>query len=235
MRLTPLRRAGLLASATVAAVATLALATTASAGQPTTDDERAQPFLKNVDINHPEACTVGGLTGTTIHPNKFKYTGGDNELHLDITGLPEDVTVTGVVVKGGDAFNVYLAGKLGEELPWEDLRAPLNNGGNLPQISHWYGCGVVETPSSSVTTTTTTTTTTTSTVTHSSTPTETSTSSSSSEVAPTTTTTTVAPVPVAEEGGLASTGFGSAWLVGLGAALLAAGAAVLLVMRRRRA
>lgn len=236
MRLTPLRRAGLLASATVAAVATLALATTASAQEPTTDDPRATAYLKNVDINHPDACTVGGLTGSTIHPNQFVYSGGDNQLHLNITGLPAGIKVTGIVVKGGPVFNVYLADKLGATLPWEKLRAPLKDNGNGSEISHWYGCGVVETPSSSVTTTTTTTTTTTSTVTHSSTPTETSTSSSSSsEVAPTTTTTTVAPVPVAEEGGLASTGFGSAWLLGLGAALVAAGAAVLLVMRRRRA
>ncbi|MFS8102369.1 LPXTG cell wall anchor domain-containing protein [Lentzea alba] len=237
MRLTPLRRAGLLASAAVAAVATLALATTAFADEPTTDDPRATPFLKNVDINHPEACTVGGLTGTTIHPNKFTYTGGDNQQHLDITALPTGVKVTGIVVKGGDKFNVYLADKLGATLPWEDLRSPFNNGGQLPQISHWYGCGIVdEQPptSTSSSSSETSTSTSTSTVTHSSTPTSTSTSASSEEVAPTTTT-TVAPVPVAETDDLASTGFGSAWLLGLGAALVAAGAAVLLVLRRRRA
>jgi LPXTG-motif cell wall-anchored protein len=235
MRLTPLRRAGLLASATMAAVASLALATTASADEPTTDDPRATPFLKNVDINHPEACTVGGLTGSTIHPNLFTYTGGDNQQYLDITAVPAGVKVTGIVVKGGDKFNVYLADKLGATLPWEDLRSPFNNGGQIPQISHWYGCGVKDTPSST-TTTTTTTTTSESTVAHSSTPSSTSTTtpaSSSSEVV--TTTTTVAPVPVANEDNLASTGFGSAWLLGLGAALLAAGAAVLLVLRRRKA
>lgn len=237
MRLTPLRRAGLLASAAVAAVATLALATTALAQPevPITDDERAEPFLKNVDINHPDACTVGGLTGTTVHPNEFEFDGGDNQVHLDITGLPEDIEITGIVVKGGDKFNVYLVEKLGETLPWEDLRSPFNNGGQLPQISHWYGCGIVdETPSSSVTPTTTTT----STETQSSAPTSTSSTtsapSSSGGVAPTTTT-TVAVVPVAAEDDLAATGFGSAWLLGLGAALVAAGAAVMLVMRRRRA
>lgn len=236
MRLTPLRRAGLLASAALAAVASLALVTTAAAGpdDPITDDPRAVPFLKNVDINHPEACTVGGLTGTPIHPNQFTYTGGDNELHLNITGLPAGVKVTGMLVKGGDKFNVYLADKLGAALPWNELRAPFNNGGQLPQISHWFGCGIVE---QTTTTTTTTTTTSTSTVTHSSTPSSTSTTtpvSSSSEVA-VTTTTTAAPVPVADVDDLASTGFGSAWLLGLGAALVAAGAAVMLVMRRRRA
>jgi LPXTG-motif cell wall-anchored protein len=236
MRLTPLRRSGLLASAAVAALASLVLATSASADEPTTDDPRAVPFLKNVDINHPEACTVGGLTGTPIHPNKFTYTGGDNQLHLNITGLPADVKITGMLVKGGDKFNVYLADKLGATLPWNDLRAPFNNGGQLPEISHWFGCGVVDEQPPSSTTTTTTTTTSESTVTHSSTPssTSTSTSSSSSSEVVATTTTTVAPVPVAETDDLASTGFGSAWLLGLGAALLAAGAAVLLVMRRRR-
>lgn len=233
MRLTPLRRAGLLASAAVAAVATLALSSTASAQEPTTDDPRATPFSKNVDINHPEACTVGGLTGETIHPNKFTYTGGDNELHLNITGVPAGITVTGVVVKGGPNFNVYLADKLGE-LPWNQLRSPFNEGGKLPQISHWYGCGVKkDTPSSSVTTPSSTTSS--STVTHSSTPssTQTTTSTSSSEVAVTTTTTKAA--AAADSNDLASTGFGSAWLVGLGAALLAAGVAVLFVLRRRRA
>lgn len=236
MRLTPLRRAGLIASAAMAAVASLALTTTAFADEPTTDDPRAVPFLKNVDINHPEACTVGGLTGTPIHPNQFKFNGGDNEPYLDITGLPSDIKVTGVVVKGGDKFNVYLADKLGATLPWEKLRAPFNNGGQLPQISHWYGCGVKD--QTTTPTTTTTTTTTESTVTHTSTPTSTSSTvptSSSSEVAPTTTTTAAVVVPVAEEDDLAATGFGSAWLLGLGAALVAVGAAVMLVMRRRRA
>jgi LPXTG-motif cell wall-anchored protein len=46
-------------------------------------------------------------------------------------------------------------------------------------------------------------------------------------------TTTRAPVAVPKSDGLASTGFGSLWLVGLGAVLLAAGAAVLIFLRRR--
>lgn len=238
MRLTPLR-SGLFASAAMAAVASLVLATTALAqpDAPITDDDRAVAYLKNIDIKHPEACTVGGLTGVTIHPNEFEYTGGDNQLHLNITGLPEDMKVTGIVVKGGPVFNVYLADKLGAALPWEKLRAPLKDNGNGSDISHWYGCGVKdEKPSTSVTTTTTTTTT--STVTHSSTPSSssstTTTTTTSGEVAPTTTT-TPAFVPVANEDDLAATGFGSAWLLGLGAALVAAGAALVLVMRRRRA
>lgn len=240
MRLTTLRRPSLLASAAVAVVAGLALATSAFADGPTTDDVRAQPFLKFVDFNHPEACTVGGLTGTPIHPSKFTYTGGDNQHHLNITALPPDVTVTGMLVRAGDVFNVYLAGKLGDTLPWNELRAPSVDGETLPEIGEWFGCGIVkEQPPSSSVTTPPPATISTETVTHSSTPTSTSTStptsSSSSAVVATTTTTTVAPVPVAQVSDLASTGFGSAWLLGLGAALVAAGAAVLLVVRRRRA
>ncbi|SDL33020.1 LPXTG-motif cell wall anchor domain-containing protein [Lentzea albidocapillata subsp. violacea] len=241
MRLTPLRRSGLLASAAMAAVATLALATTSLAEQdaPVSGDPRATAYLKNVDIKHPEACTVGGLTGVTIHPDLFDYSGGDNQLHLNITGLsrlPEGMKVTGIVVKGGPVFNVYLADKLGATLPWEKLRAPLKDNGNGSDISHWYGCGIKDTTTTPTTTTTTTTTTT---VTQSSTPssssgtTTTTTGASSSDVAPTTTT-TAAVVPVANEDDLAATGFGSAWMLGLGAALVAAGAALVLVMRRRR-
>ncbi|MFJ8963102.1 LPXTG cell wall anchor domain-containing protein [Lentzea sp. NPDC102401] len=234
MRLTPLRRSGLLGATAVAAVATLALVTTAFAQPdkpaPTSGDSRAVAYAGNVDISHKDACTVGGLTGTPIAPGEFTFTGGVDQQDVDITAGPTGVTVTGVVVKGADAYNVYLADKLGS-LPWNDLRAPDKND-KAPAISHWYACGIKDT-----TTTTTTTTTSTSTVTHSSSPsstTSTTTTTTSGEIAPTTTT-TVAPVPVANEDDLASTGFGSAWLLGLGAALVAAGAAVLLVMRRRRA
>ncbi|MDX8145943.1 LPXTG cell wall anchor domain-containing protein [Lentzea sp. BCCO 10_0061] len=239
MRLTPLRRSGLLGATAVAAVATLTLVTTAFAQPdkpaPTSGDSRAVAYAGNVDISHKDACTVGGLTGTPIAPGEFTFTGGVDQLDVDITAAPAGVTVTGVVVKGADAYNVYLADKLGA-LPWNDLRSPDKNG-KAPAISHWYGCGIKDT-TTTTTTTTTSTTTSTSTVTHSSSPSSTTstttTTTTSGEVAPTTTT-TVAPVPVADEDDLASTGFGSAWLLGLGAALVAAGAAVLLVMRRRRA
>ena len=240
MRLTPLRRSGLAGAAAVAAVATLTLVATASARPdqpaPGSGDDRAVAYAGNVDINHDDACAVGGLTGTPIAPGKFTFTGGVGKQDLDITAGPEGVKVTGIVVKGADAYNVYLAGKLGS-LPWNDLRSPLKND-KVPDISHWYGCGVKDTTTTTTTTTTTATTTTVSTVTHSSSPSSstssTTTTTTSGAVTPTTTT-TVAPVPVASEDDLASTGFGSAWLLGLGAALVAAGAAVLFVMRRRRA
>ncbi|ANZ35744.1 hypothetical protein BBK82_06270 [Lentzea guizhouensis] len=240
MRLTPLRTAGLAASA-VAAVFALTTVATAKPAKPApvSGDDRAVAYDGNVDIKHKDACTVGGLSGTPIEPGKFTFTGGVDQQDLDITGIPANTTITGVVVKGSDAYNVYLAPKLGE-LPWNDLRSPQNNGGQVPAISHWYACGVEKDQSSSSSATTTTTTTTsgtstsTTTITISTTPATTSASSSATSAPSTTVTTTSAAVPV-DEDDLASTGFGSAWLVGLGAALLAGGAAVLIVLRRRRA
>ncbi|MEU7480837.1 LPXTG cell wall anchor domain-containing protein [Lentzea sp. NPDC042327] len=239
--MTPLRTAGLAASAVAALFALTTAATAKPAPAPVSGDERAVAYDGNVDINHRDACTVGGLSGTPIAPGQFTFTGGANQQDVDITAVPAGTTITGVVVKGGDAYNVYLAPKLAS-LPWNDLRAPQNNGGQVPAISHWYACGTTtqQSSSSSSTTTTTTTTTTTSssgTTTTTTSPVTTTTTSSSGAVtsAPAVTTTNAAVVPVNEDDDLASTGFGSAWLIGLGAALLAAGAAVLFVLRRRRA
>ncbi|KJK51829.1 hypothetical protein UK23_05450 [Lentzea aerocolonigenes] len=217
-----------LAALAAASFALVALSATAHAGpdKPALNagDERAVAYDKNVAIDHPDACTVGGLTGTTIAPEKFTFTGGEKQQYLNITAAPAGTTVTGVVVKGSDAFNVYLAAKLGP-LPWEKLRSPDNNGGNIPGISHWYACGIVteqppgeeqppkeeQPPTSTVTS-----------------------PASSSATTPATTVTTSPNAPGGSEE-LASTGFGSAWLLGVGATLVAAGAAVLMVLRRRRA
>ncbi|MFC3896970.1 LPXTG cell wall anchor domain-containing protein [Lentzea rhizosphaerae] len=233
MRLTPLRRSGLLGAATVAAVATLALVTTAFAAPDkpvlNSGDERAVAYDKNVAPGHDDVCTVGGLTGTVVAKGKLTFTGGgEQDQYLNITAVDAGVTVTGVVVKGSDAFNVYLAAKLGP-LPWNKLRSPENNGGNVPTISHWYACGVKKDQTSSSSSSSTSP----STITHTAPPSSSETTTSSSSEVAATTTTTAAGAPGSND--LASTGFGSAWLVGLGAALLAAGVAVLFVLRRRRA
>jgi LPXTG-motif cell wall-anchored protein len=230
MRLTSSRSRRFLASAAVAAVASLAFAPIALAAPakpaPTTDDTRAVAYDDNLASDWPTACSVGGLTGTVIATDKITFTGGKDKPDVDISAVAPGVTVTGVVVKGGDAYNIYLAAGLGATLPWNDLRSPFNNGGNIPTISHWYACGTVtvaeqppghgQPPKQEQPPTTTVT----------------SPASSSSTAAPSTSVTTS---PAAAAGELASTGFGSAWLLGLGAALVAAGAAVLLVLRRRRA
>jgi hypothetical protein len=66
--------------------------------------------------------TQDGITVTVTDATYLSYTADSS------------VTVYGAVIKGGDAYNVYPAGVT------TDLRAPLNGGGQIPQISHWFIC-----------------------------------------------------------------------------------------------
>lgn len=55
--------------------------------------------------------------------------------YIEITNVSSDVELSGIVVKGGPAYNVYGPDEtLG-------LHAPLNNGGQIAGISHWFACG----------------------------------------------------------------------------------------------
>lgn len=153
-------------------------------------------------------CAAAGLAGTTITPASVKADVKEGTYIdvLDRTGI------TSVVVAGSSGYNVYLAEKLAKG--WADLHAPVDSGRLPEKITAWFACGTVtEPPSSSVTT-----------------PPSSTTPPTSATATPIPTTTTPA-----SKDELAATGFGSAWLLGLGAALVAAGAAVLLVLRRRRA
>ncbi|WP_199432472.1 hypothetical protein [Qaidamihabitans albus] len=239
------------------AVATMALgllagsATVAAATY--VEDPRAEVVDGNVDEGMKDACEKAGLAGEPLDKDDVEFTGGtQQDRFLTITEIPDGAEVTGIIVKGGDGYNLYVPGekKLSATPPWKKLRAPLNNGGKIPQISHWFLCGEVTTPSS--TTSPSETETSTSTTTESSTTsTETSTSSettspeeSTTGVATSTTTsgaggvatTTSQPAvsPAGDSGDLASTGFGSGWLIGLGALLLAGGGALLALTRMRR-
>jgi hypothetical protein len=67
---------------------------------------------------------------------------------VDITLLTGSVTVDAVIVKGGPAYNVYsnsavLPPALG---PDQHYISPLNPGGNVPTISHWFVCYRLATP-----------------------------------------------------------------------------------------
>lgn len=217
----------LVAALAATSFALVAVATTASAtpkDAPVAGDPRAVAYPKNVAIDHPDACTVGGLTGTPIAPGKFTFTGGDDQSELNITAVPSGVTVTGVVVKGSDAYNVYLAAKLGA-VPWKGLHAPITSSDKPAAISHWYACGVktevpprevppgeqppAEQPPAEET-------------------------PSSEQPAPPAAETPAAPGGAAQDE-LAATGFGSPWLIGLGSTLVLAGAGVLFLLRRRKA
>ncbi|MEU0880311.1 LPXTG cell wall anchor domain-containing protein [Lentzea sp. NPDC005914] len=204
-----------LAAFAAASFALVALSTTAYAGgELKSGDPRATVHDKNVTT-----CEAAGLPGKTIASGQIKAEADDVYIDvLDHTGI------TAVVVKGGDAYNVYLASALSEG--WTDLHSPLNPNGKPAGISHWFACGELtgeQPPTEEVPPT------------KEQPPTETVTSTPSSSATTPATSVTTSPAAPAGAEELASTGFGSAWLLGVGAALVAAGAAVLLVLRRRRA
>lgn len=144
-------------AAIVAASLALATTTFATAYAAETVDSRATPFDGNA-----ATCADAGLKGDIVDEGDLEFTGGviDSDQTLTITGVADGLDVTGIVVKGGDAYNVYVPGELGlgTDVPWEDLQAPTNDGGNQPELSHWFVCatGEVTPPTSTEPPTTTT-------------------------------------------------------------------------------
>ncbi|MET8759585.1 LPXTG cell wall anchor domain-containing protein [Lentzea sp. NPDC004782] len=201
-----------LAALAATSFALVALNATAHAGGDLeSGDSRASVHDKNVTT-----CEAAGLPGKTIASADVKASVDGSNTYIDVL---DHTGITAVVVKGGDAYNVYLADALSGG--WTGLHSPLNPNGKPAQISHWFACGgTTEQPPPTKEQPPTTTT-------------ATSTTSSAAATPATSVTTSTAAAAGSRE--LASTGFGSAWLLGLGSALLAAGAAVLLVLRRRRA
>jgi hypothetical protein len=211
---------------------------------PESGDQRAV-----VHGGNATTCAEAGLAGDII---TVTATIKDNT-YITVTALPDNTTVTGVVVKGSDGYNVYLPGALGG-LPWTDLHSPIAGGSGGPAtISHWFVCGTETTTTTTTppTTTTTTTTTTKSTTTTTAPPTTTTdvTTTTSDTTTTGTTTTTTAPVTTTEtpptttevastpSGGLAFTGFSGGWLIIIALVLLLAGLSLLTVpklLARRR-
>src|SRR5436189_265862 len=74
----------------------------------------------------------------TIHP------GQGEELNVTVTN--PDVVVDAVVVKGGNGYNVYPNPSAPPPIlppalpPPQHYIAPLNGGGNVPALSHWFVC-----------------------------------------------------------------------------------------------
>lgn len=219
----------------------LSLGAATAAHAAVTDDPRATAYDGNATT-----CAGVELTGEDVTEQVTYERGTPNEdQYLDITAVDEGVEVTGIVVKGGNGYNVYVPGEkdLGETPPWEDLRSPLNDGGNLPQISHWYVCGSYTPPMTTTTDTTTTTTDTTTTSETSATETTTAPSTSeetttgtsgvtTSSVVASSTTDVVAPTSssvlpaidnTSDDGDLATTGFSGGWLIWAGVLFLLGG------------
>jgi hypothetical protein len=77
-------------------------------------------------------------------------TEGKKRVNVEITSDGEDagVVVDAVVVKGGDGYNVYRDPYVPPALdPPQNYISPLNMGGNVADISHWFVCySLDETP-----------------------------------------------------------------------------------------
>ncbi|WP_329055422.1 LPXTG cell wall anchor domain-containing protein [Amycolatopsis sp. NBC_01488] len=193
-----------------------------------TDDNRATPT--------PKPVTCDGLKPAGDKLDKGLFTLGENTDHgksMTITAVDKSVrSVTAIVVKGGDGWNVYVPegpqGMRGE-LPWENMRSPLDGQGQRAKITDWFACGMlsVAPPTGSTAPTKP--------------PVETTKPSapatSDTSVAPTSTT-APAVVPAGNEsgtgGGLANTGFDNSWLIWVAALLLVAGGGLLALLKFRR-
>lgn len=146
----------------------------------------------------PTTCSEAGLDGSHVD-----VTGeiDDSKTYIDITAVPDDITLAGVVVKGVQAYNLYLADDLGE-LPWRKLHAPYSPADEGAGVSAgWFACGV-NNPSTTMIPTITTT----------------------AEATTTTPAVTTSSAPTVEEP-LAATGTNTGWLVAIGIVLLLVGAA----------
>jgi hypothetical protein len=102
-------------------------------------DPRATSFDGNVTT----CADVAGLAGDTVDVTSNV---DETNTYLNITAIPSDVTVTGVVVKGANGYNVYLPGALPShlgDLPWLLLHAPINASGSPATLSHYFACGTV--------------------------------------------------------------------------------------------
>jgi hypothetical protein len=247
----PKRRAALAAASVSAA---LTLAAPAAAEAPA-EDPRATQHDGNATT-----CEGVGLAGELLawweddkNVDALEFEGGrpESDQALTITEvLVDDVEVTGIVVKGGPRHNVYVPGESG--LPatpaWKNLTAPLNRGGAVPEISHWFVCAVADEPSDEPTETPTATTTTppvetspaetTTPAKQSPTttePTETTTSPAAESSAPVTTSQQPASaIEKASAGGdLAETGVSAGWLVWIGSLLVLGGVLTLALLRMR--
>ena len=161
---------------------------------------------------------VTALFTATVVGNKY----------VSISNIASGVVFQAVVLKGGNGYNVY-------NPPVASMRSPLNNGGNVPDLSHWFACTttapVVTTTTAPVVTTTTVPVVTTTTV-----PVVTTTTEFASEAPTTTVGATSTTTDVASEApptsSLPSTGGADGRLLVLGAFLVAVGSVIQLVSRR---
>jgi len=225
----------LLVSVSLGLSATALTATAVLAAPPPPDpgDSRATAHAGNATT-----CAEAGLPGTTV---TLPSTEDPTHTFLTISNsdIPAGDTLLAVVVKGGPAYNVYQG--LSE---WTLLHSPLDPGGNIPTISHWFACVTKANNGGGGPTTTYPTTappTSTSVMPRTTAPGESSSTSApatTTTTAPGATTTVVGASPTSTSttgsGSLPSTGFGNSWLIWVGVLLLLVGGGIYALPRLAR-
>jgi LPXTG-motif cell wall-anchored protein len=219
------RRARGIAAAAVSAAAVAAVSAAlmwgASAGATPALIAQIPAPTPTVIPDNPNTCEEAGIGGEILlsgeaqgNNNAPDASGPAGTATVSGDGTTLDVTInagftaTGIVVKGGNAANLY-SGPFVGPITIEDMISPPVGQGNTPQISHYFVCGMTSATTTPPTTTTAPPTTTTT-------------------AAPATATTTTTP-------GLPVTGGATIGLVAAGVALVSGGAALLLLRRRRAA
>jgi len=145
--------------AALAAGMTIALTGGVSSAD-TASDSRAVFHAGNVttceDVGLGDDSTIGAdgngsdsdanLSGEVVENAGSIQPGTGEELNLTIES-DANVVIDAVVVKGGNGYNVYSdPSVLPPALdPPQHYIAPLNNGGQVPALSHWFVCYHIET------------------------------------------------------------------------------------------
>ena len=150
------RRTGRLAIAFLA-MASLVLATSVAQAA---NESASDPVHADFHTGNVVSCSQIGLPGSTtsfangsasisgaVTGSVQAHPGGGQE--ANITGVAAGVVIDAVVIKAGAAYNVYeplppqsgteAASHVFPDYPGPYI-APLNGGGNIPNISHWFVC-----------------------------------------------------------------------------------------------
>ena len=127
-------------------------------GPPKPSDPRAQfvdgnattcaevGFASDIQVGAGRSASDASVSGT-VKTNAGLVQPGQGQ-ELDIAILGAGVQIDAVVVKGGPAHNVYSnTSFLPPTLPPDQhYIAPLNGGGNVPDVGHWFVCYHLTTP-----------------------------------------------------------------------------------------
>lgn len=105
-------------------------------------------FPDSIQIGSPSNGNASDANVSGVVKTNAGTTQPGQGQEVDITLLNGAVVIDAVVVKGGPAYNVYsnpavLPPALG---PDQHYISPLNPGGKVPAISHWFVCYSVEQP-----------------------------------------------------------------------------------------